>query len=119
MTLPPTEDVRIGHGRLIFQEALGLISLPGKVADGGNIISRYMSRRKVWTTGDELNPLAIKHGLSNFMPNRHAYGGHVYSQASLSASLTYRATLKGAKNGGQDKKLGIHVSWSLGQAAVL
>ncbi|KAI1113399.1 Thioesterase/thiol ester dehydrase-isomerase [Nemania sp. NC0429] len=118
MTVPSVEDVRIGNGRLSCQEALSLITLSGKVTDDGKTISRYMSRRRALNPGSEMNSLAMKRGFDNFMPSRHAYGGHVYAQASLAASLTYRATRKGPKNGGQDKTLGIHVSWSLdGQAA--
>ncbi|KAI0867241.1 Thioesterase/thiol ester dehydrase-isomerase [Hypoxylon argillaceum] len=108
MTLPSAEDVRKGHGRLAYQEALSLISLPDNVADDGSVVRCFMSQRRVWITGEALTPLAIEHGISNYKPTTGVYGGHVYSQASLAVSLAFRAGQKAANNGKQDKKLGIH-----------
>ncbi|KAI0101521.1 Thioesterase/thiol ester dehydrase-isomerase [Nemania sp. FL0031] len=108
MTLPSAEQVRTGYGRLTYQEAMSLISLPSKIADDGKTIRRYMSRRGVWITGDELVPLAKEHGI-DYNSGKSAYGGHVYSQASYAASLAFRAGQKAVNNnGGQDKKFGIH-----------
>ncbi|KAI1124670.1 Thioesterase/thiol ester dehydrase-isomerase [Nemania abortiva] len=107
MTLPSAEQVRKGHGRLPFHEALSLVSLPDKVADDGKISKRYMSRRRVWITGNEFVTLAKEQGM-NYKSGISAYGGHVYSQAGLAASLAFRAGQKVINNGSQDKKFGIH-----------
>ncbi|KAI8946726.1 Thioesterase/thiol ester dehydrase-isomerase [Xylaria longipes] len=104
MTLPSAEEVRKGHGRLTYQEALSLISLPDKVVDG-NIIKRYMSRRRAWLTGHELIALTEKPEVIGFKPG--AYGGHVYSQASLAASLSLKAVQAAASQNGVKKKFGI------------
>ncbi|KAI0409487.1 Thioesterase/thiol ester dehydrase-isomerase [Xylaria palmicola] len=108
MTLPSAEDVRRGRGRLTYQEALSLISLPDKAGADKGVVKRYMSQRRVWVTGDELIPLAMELGAGNVNLMVSAYGGHVYSQAGLAASLTFRAAQKAAGRGDQDKKLGIH-----------
>ncbi|KAI1818382.1 Thioesterase/thiol ester dehydrase-isomerase [Poronia punctata] len=109
MPLPSVEAVRKGHGRLTFQEAMRLIALPDKVADDGKVIRRYMSRRKVWITGDDLKPLAYEMGARNFKSGTSAYGGHVYGQAALAASRAFRASQTADGNNSlEDKKLGIH-----------
>ncbi|KAI3320129.1 Thioesterase/thiol ester dehydrase-isomerase [Xylariaceae sp. AK1471] len=108
MTLPSAKTVKEGHGRLTFQEAMSLIPLPDKVADDEKIIQRYMSRRKVWITGEDLIPLAIESGASNLKTGISAYGGHVYAQASLAASRTLRAAQRVANSGDQEKNFGIH-----------
>ncbi len=108
MKLPSAEEVRKGHGRLTYQEAMSLISLPDKVASGGDVTRRYMSRRSAWIPGVDFVPLAMELGTGVFKPTA-TYGGHVYSQAGLAASLSFRAAQKAAANGGQDKKFGIHV----------
>ncbi|KAI0910837.1 thioesterase-like superfamily-domain-containing protein [Ustulina deusta] len=107
MKLPSAEEVRKGHGRLTYQEAMSLISLPGKVASGGEVTRRYMSRRSAWIPGVDFVPLAMELGTGVFKPTA-TFGGHVYSQAGLAASLSFRAAQKAAANGGQDKKFGIH-----------
>jgi len=127
--LPSVEDVKKGHGRLTFQEAMSLISLPipsssssterGKRKKGPKEVTRrYMSRRRVWVTGEDLMPLAMEMGASSFKTGTSAYGGHVYSQAALAASKAFRATQREKLNeksgdmggNGKGKNFGIHVS---------
>ncbi|KAI0429566.1 thioesterase-like superfamily-domain-containing protein [Xylaria sp. FL1042] len=108
MILPSAQDVRKGHGRLIYQEAMSLISLPDKTAGDGGIIKSYMSRRSAWTPGVDFVPLAMELGASVSMPTTATFGGCVYSQAGLTASLAFRSTYKAADSGGLDKKFGIH-----------
>ncbi|KAI1822257.1 Thioesterase/thiol ester dehydrase-isomerase [Xylaria intraflava] len=105
MTLPSAEAVRKGHGRLPYQEALSLMSLPDKVLDDGRVVKRYMSRHPAWVPGNGFIPLAIEQGIHHLKPWETVYGGHVYSQASLAASLAFRAT---AGRGARDRKFGIH-----------
>ncbi|KAI0546593.1 Thioesterase/thiol ester dehydrase-isomerase [Xylaria curta] len=105
MTLPSAEEVRKGHGRLTCQEALGLISLPDKLVEG-RPIKRYMSQRKAWLTGHEFAALVKESEASLFKLS--AYGGHVYSQASMAASLTLKAAQGAAGQNGGGKKFGIH-----------
>ncbi|KAI0188314.1 acyl-thioesterase [Xylaria flabelliformis] len=105
MTLPSAEDVRKGHGRLTCQEALSLISLPDKIIEGRSI-KRYMSRRKAWLTGHEFVALVKESEASIFKLS--AYGGHVYSQASMAASLTLRAAQGATSQNGGGKRFGIH-----------
>jgi hypothetical protein len=109
MTLPSATTVKEGHGRLTFQEAMSLIPLPDKVADDEKVIKRYMSRRKVWITGEDLIPLAIELGLKNFKSGISAYGGHVYAQASLAASRAFRAAQNVAGHSNKTKRFSIHV----------
>ncbi|KAI1437933.1 Thioesterase/thiol ester dehydrase-isomerase [Xylaria sp. CBS 124048] len=102
------ERVRKGQGRLPYQEALSLIALPHK-GPGDGTVKRYMSRRSVWVTGDDFTPLAVEQGLTNLKPGITAYGGHVYSQAGLAASLAFRSTREAvADRTSRDKKFGIH-----------
>ncbi|KAI1426632.1 thioesterase-like superfamily-domain-containing protein [Xylaria sp. FL1777] len=108
MRLPSAEDVRKGHGRLTYQEALSLISLPDKVASGGQVIKRYMSRRSAWVPAVDFVPLAMELGISSFKSAINTYGGHVYSQAGLAASLSFRAAQERGSNGVQDREFGIH-----------
>ncbi|KAI0465989.1 Thioesterase/thiol ester dehydrase-isomerase [Xylaria cf. heliscus] len=103
MTIPSAEEIRKGHGRLTYQEGLSLISLLDKVTDN-KIIKRYMSQRGAWVTGHEFAILAK--GFSNFKAN--AYGGHVYSQAGLAASLSLKAAREAPSQDGREKKFGIH-----------
>ncbi|TRX88879.1 hypothetical protein FHL15_010222 [Xylaria flabelliformis] len=105
MTLPSAEDVRKGHGRLTCQEALSLTLLPDKLVEGQSI-KRYMSRRKAWLTGHEFAALVKESEASVFKLS--AYGGHVYSQASMAASLTLKAAQGAASQNGGGKKFGIH-----------
>ncbi|GAW26940.1 putative acyl- thioesterase II [Rosellinia necatrix] len=110
MALLPAEQVRTGQGRLPFQEAMSLTPLPDKVAadenGGGKVVKRYMSRRRVWVTGDELVSLAMAERASDYRsPGTGAYGGHVYSQSGLAASLAYRAAQDPGLRG---KDFGIH-----------
>ncbi|KAI0508672.1 thioesterase-like superfamily-domain-containing protein [Xylaria bambusicola] len=107
MTPPSAEEVKRGHSRLAYQEALGLISLPDKATSNGDVIKRYMSRRSAWTPGLDFVPLVLELG-GTYTAAPNTYGGHVYSQAGLAASLSLRAARITANNGGQDKKLGIH-----------
>jgi hypothetical protein len=115
MTIPSAQTVREGHGRLTFQEAMSLVSLPHKIAEDGKLIKRYMSRRKAWVTGDDLIPLAMEHGASATKAATaayNAYGGHVYAQAGLAVSRAFRSAQETADNGSLEKKFGIHVSFS-------
>ncbi|KAK5634093.1 hypothetical protein RRF57_009807 [Xylaria bambusicola] len=86
MTLLSAEEVRGGHGRLTFQEALGLISLPDKATSSGDVIKRYMSRRSAWTPGLDFVPLVLE------------LGG-TYTAATFTAKLVwllrYRSGLRG------------------------
>lgn len=108
MTLPSAEDVRSGHGRIAFQEALSLVSLPDKVASDGGVIKRYMSRRSAWTPGLDFTPLVKELGAVYTAPPS-TYGGHVYGQSGLAASLSLRTAREGSSNGGLSRRLGIHV----------
>ncbi|KAI0538066.1 thioesterase-like superfamily-domain-containing protein [Xylaria digitata] len=108
MTLPSAEDVRKGYGRLTYQEAMSVISLSDKVAGDGGIIRRYMSRRSAWIPGSDFVPLATEQGINSFKPATNTYGGHVYSQAGLAASLSVGSMQKAVNSGGQGKRVGIH-----------
>ncbi|KAI0198071.1 Thioesterase/thiol ester dehydrase-isomerase [Astrocystis sublimbata] len=107
MKFPTAEAVRTGHGRLPFQEAMSLISLPDRHADG-QTIKRYMSRRRPGLPGNEIIILAEKTKIAGMGHN--AYGGHVYSQAGLAASLSLKAAQNatGRDGGGKKKKFCIH-----------
>ncbi|KAI0444288.1 thioesterase-like superfamily-domain-containing protein [Xylaria telfairii] len=106
MRLPSVEEVKGGLGRLTYQEALSLISLPDRLVDG-QIIKRYMSRRSAWIPGAEFALLTKDVRAIN--ANNNAYGGHVYSQAALAASLSLEAAQgAAASQNGQGKELGIH-----------
>ncbi|TGJ78696.1 hypothetical protein E0Z10_g10067 [Xylaria hypoxylon] len=50
----------------------------------------------------------MEQGISSSKPAIATFGGHVYSQAGLAASLSFRAAQKAGNNGGQGKKFGIH-----------
>ncbi|KAI1177010.1 Thioesterase/thiol ester dehydrase-isomerase [Nemania sp. FL0916] len=108
MTLPSAEEIRKGHGRLTYQEAMSLMPLSDKTADDGSVVRRYMSKRRAYPLGTQLVPLAREMGIENWDMGPGAYGGHVYSQASVAAFLTFRAARKVAGNGGKDKKFAIH-----------
>ncbi|KAJ3567413.1 hypothetical protein NPX13_g6773 [Xylaria arbuscula] len=107
MIPPSAEDVRRGHGRIAFQEALSLISLPDKAASDGKVIKQFMSRRSAWTPGLDFVPLVEELG-SVYTAAPSTYGGHVYSQSGLAASLSLRAAQKETDHNGSNKKLGIH-----------
>ncbi|GAW20751.1 hypothetical protein ANO14919_102620 [Xylariales sp. No.14919] len=108
MPTPSAEDIRKGHGRLTYQEAMSLVSLPDKIVSQGEILKRYMSRRSAWVPGTDFLPLAIEQGISGFKLPIITYGAHVYSQAALIASISFRAARKEAGNGGRSKRFGIH-----------
>ncbi|KAI1360858.1 thioesterase-like superfamily-domain-containing protein [Xylaria arbuscula] len=107
MIPPSAEDVRRGHGRIAFREALSLISLPDKVAGDGKVIKRFMSQRSAWTPGLDFVPLVEELG-SVYTAPPSTYGGHVYSQSGLAASLSLTAAQKESSYNGSNKKLGIH-----------
>lgn len=107
MRPPSAEEVKEGLGRLTCQEALSLISLPDRLVDG-QIIKRYMSRRSAWVPGVDFISLTKEVRAADI--NTNAYGGHVYGQAAIAASLSLEATQGAASQNGQGKELGIHVS---------
>lgn len=56
-------------GRLTFQEAMRMMSLPDQQGPGGTI-KRYMSERAAWSVGSDLD----------FVTFKAAYGGRKFSQ---------------------------------------
>ncbi|KAI2641224.1 thioesterase-like superfamily-domain-containing protein [Xylaria nigripes] len=99
---PSAEAIRKGHGRLTFQEALGLTALPDRISDDGQVVKRFISRRRAWVPGEDFTPLSLELGRPESTLNRFAFGGHVYSQSGIAASLTAREIA------GRDSKIGIH-----------
>ncbi|KAI5866485.1 Thioesterase/thiol ester dehydrase-isomerase [Durotheca rogersii] len=85
MSSTPTKRA---DGRLTFQELMPLVPLPDGVGNG-KATKRYMSQRKAWFPKGDV-AIASKMDDSKVVPlNNHntSFGGHVYSQAGLAASL--------------------------------
>lgn len=98
--------------RLTFQEVMSLIPLPNK-AESGNTTKRYMSQRRAWSPEGDI-PIAsgkTSHGQFKPFKRQAAYGGHVYSQAGLAASITFSQMQAQASSHNNDsqRKFGIHV----------
>ncbi|KAI1382391.1 Thioesterase/thiol ester dehydrase-isomerase [Hypoxylon crocopeplum] len=92
--------------RLTFQEAMSLAPLPDGAQNGR--IKRYMSQRKAWSPEDDAsvtNKTAVPEQEQG--KRKTAYGGHVFSQAGLTASRTL-AEMYTSQTSVSQKTLGVH-----------
>jgi hypothetical protein len=97
--------------RLPFHEQLKLVELPTET--GNEYGKRYMSTRKAYLPGEELEVHAdsVREGKNVERSHTAAYGGQVYAQSALA---TCRALAEDEKQRGVDssKRLGLHVGYS-------
>lgn len=98
--------------RLTFQEQMRLVELPDVFRDGA-VVKRYMSQRAAWVPGGDL-PLSKKDNGMAATTYRYrstaAYGGHVYSQSGMAASIAFSEIRAGSSESFAPKQFGIHVS---------
>lgn len=114
---PPPHAGDNSSSRLSFQEYMQLVPLPEQphaygTPNGQPQQKRYMSQRASWMPGIDL-PSPMREHMTF---KGAAYGGHVYSQSGLAASLTFaemrEKLIKAGKGKGlKGKVFGIHVSY--------
>lgn len=97
-----------GDYRLPFSEQLNLVELPTETSKES--VKRYMSTRKAYLPGEELEVHAdsVREGKKVERSHTAAYGGQVYAQSALA---TCRALAENEKKRGvgSSKHLGLHV----------